>query len=104
MSEAPRSVADAIDQLERDGYTGSFVLRDEGLRCTVCGEEHAAEAALVDRVYRFEGPSDPDEEAIVYGLRCPVCGAKGTLASVFGPGADPALADHLVMLEQRFRS
>ena len=36
-------------------------------------------------------------------LRCPVCGAGGTLVSSFGPGADPELADHLVMLDERFR-
>jgi hypothetical protein len=60
--------------------------------------------AEVLRVYRFEGPSDPDEEAVVYGLRCPLCGAGGTLVSTFGPGADPELADRLVMLDARFQS
>ena len=55
------------------------------------------------RVYRFEGPSDPDEEAVVFALRCPVCGAGGTLVSGYGPSADPELTDHLVMLDERFR-
>ncbi len=59
--------------------------------------------AEVERVYRFEGPSDPDEEAVVYALRCPICHGGGTLVSGFGPGADPELADRLVMLDGRFK-
>jgi len=54
-------------------------------------------------VYRFEGPSDPDEEAVVYALRCPRCGAQGALVSTYGAGADPALADHLDVPRARSR-
>lgn len=103
MSDAPETVLDAVKTLDAEGFGASFSLRDEGLHCSACGSTHVTERAEVFRVYRFEGPSDPDEEAIVYALRCPVCGAGGTLVSAFGPGADPALADRLVMLEQRFR-
>jgi hypothetical protein len=78
-------------------------LRDGALRCEACGQAHDIPRAEVVRVYRFEGPSDPDEEAVVYALRCPSCGAGATLVSSFGPGADPELADHLVMLDERFR-
>jgi hypothetical protein len=102
--DAPTTVLDAVNLLDAEGYGAQFILRDDGIRCTACGSPHSSDRAEVLRVYRFEGPSDPDEEAIVYGLRCPVCGAGGTLVSGFGPGADPALADHLVMLDARFRS
>ena len=104
MDEQPESVLDAVQQLEADGFGGSFSLHDEGLRCGVCGKAHSATTAEVVRVYRFEGPSDPDEEAVVYALRCPVCGAGGTLVSSFGPGADPEVSDRLVMLDERFRA
>jgi hypothetical protein len=100
----PMTVLDAVNLLDAEGYAAQFILRPDGIRCTACGNPHSSDRADVLRVYRFEGPSDPDEEAVVYGLRCPVCGAGGTLVSSYGAGADPELADHLVMLDARFQS
>ena len=103
MTEEPETVLDALKLLASEGYDTSLSLGPDGVRCSACGRAHAAEQAEVVRVYRFEGPSDPDEEAVVYGLRCPACGIRGALVSNFGPGADPELADRLVMLDRRFR-
>jgi hypothetical protein len=103
LPEAPATVLDAVNLLEAEGYGASFVLRGDGLRCGACGEPHEVAQAEVVRVFRFEGPSDPDEEAIVYAIRCPVCGMGGSLVSAFGPGADPEVTDRLVMLDERFR-
>ena len=102
MSEEPATVLDAVRLLEAEGFGTSFSLTAEGLKCGGCKQVEAVERAEVLRVYRFEGPSDPDEEAVVYGLRCPACDVLGTLVSGFGPGADPELADRLVMLDARF--
>jgi DNA-directed RNA polymerase subunit RPC12/RpoP len=99
----PVSVAGAIDSLEREGFTGQFTITDDGIHCPNCHRMHDASRGLVERVYRFEGASDPDDEAIVLGLRCPECGAQGTFASGFGPSADPIIVDQLVMLDTRFR-
>lgn len=104
MTETPATVLDAVRELEATGYTAQFSVGADGIKCSACGREHMADSADVERVYRFEGPSDPDEEAVVYGLQCPVCGARGTLVSAFGPGADPEIADRLVMMEERFRN
>ena len=104
MSQEPATVLDAVRLLEAEGFTESFTLVPEGLKCGGCGTCEPIERAEVIRVYRFEGPSDPDEEAVVYGLRCPVCDELGTLVSSFGPTADPEVTDRLVMVEARFRS
>ena len=102
MADAPTTVLEAVHLLEAEGFGASFSLAPDGLWCGARGERHVADTAEVVRVFRFEGPSDPDEEAIVYALRCPVCGAGGSLVSAYGPGADPEVADRLVMLEERF--
>jgi len=101
--EPPATVLDAVRMLEADGYGASFTLDADGVHCGVCGADHLSERAEVVKVYRFEGESNPDDEAAVYALRCPACDAKGTLVTTFGPGADPRLADALVMLDTRFR-
>ena len=103
MTDAPATVLDAVHQLEAEGFGESFSLRPDGLHCGACGTSHLTSAAEVVRVHRFEGPSDPDEEAVVYALRCPVCGAGGMLVSSFGPAADPEVVDRLILLEERFK-
>ena len=95
MSDEPDTVLDALRVLAGDGYDTSFSLVDGGVRCEVCGAAHPMERIGAVRVYRFEGPSDPDEEAAVYALQCPRCGAKGALVSSYGPSADRGLADHV---------
>lgn len=98
---APDTVTEALALLEAEGFTASFVVRDGRVRCLACGEVHEASTAVVERVHRFEGASDPDDEAIVFGLRCTVCGARGTLVSAYGPGADPDELDALQILHER---
>ena len=98
----PATVLDAVHLLEAQGYGASFVFTEGALRCGVCGDAHRTDRAEVVAVYRFEGPSDPDEEAVVYAVRCPSCGAGGSIVSAYGPGADPEMTDRLVMLDTRF--
>lgn len=80
-------------------------LRFDGgeLHCAQCGQTHDTKAAEVEQVRRFEGPSDPADEAIVLGLRCPHCGAGGVLVSAYGPDADPSLAEAFTYLASRAR-
>lgn len=87
--EAPDTVTEALGILAADGYTADFNLANVALCCPECQGQHPLEQAAVERVYRFEGPSDPADEAIVLGVRCPRCGALGSIVSAFGPDADP---------------
>jgi hypothetical protein len=92
------SVTDALAQLAAAGYRSDFSGRGGLVHCSSCQGDHGAEQVQVDHVYRYEGPSDPDEEAIVLALSCPVCGAKGTLVSGYGPSTDPDDIDLIVAL------
>ena len=99
----PTTVTDAVVSLAAEGYGDDLRLDGSVLHCNVCGTTHPADAAVVERVLRFEGPSDPADEAIVLGLRCPHCGAQGSLVSAFGPDADPELAQAFVYLAAKAR-
>lgn len=92
------SVTDALAQLVEAGYRSDFSGRDGQVHCGRCHDDHGPELAQVDHVYRYEGPSDPDEEAIVLALSCPVCGARGTLVSGYGPSTDPDAIELIVAL------
>jgi len=100
---APETVTEAVSLLASLGYDATFDWNNGELRCSVCGAAHSLSGARAERVYRFEGPSDPADEAIVIGLSCPACGAKGTFVSAFGPAADPELFEELGPLVQTWR-
>jgi hypothetical protein len=102
-TEAPGTVTEAVALLAADGYGDDLHLDGGQLACSSCGTSHASDTIEVDRVFRFEGPSDPGDEAIVLALRCPACGTKGALVSAFGPDADPELAEAFVYLASRAR-
>lgn len=97
------TVTEALAELEADGYTDDLRLKNGRVYCPRCGTSHATNEVEVDRVYRFEGPSDPADEAIVLGLTCPSCGSKGTLVSAFGPDAEPELAEAFVYMAAKAR-
>lgn len=97
------SLVDSLAALRRAGFSGDFSVADGGLLCSVCGQLHrAGEAEVVDLV-RFEGMSDPDDEAILFALRCVHCGAKGALVATYGPAVSAEEADVLVNLQDARR-
>ena len=99
--DAPETVVDALALLRAEGYESEFQLVDGCLSeqgSTGC----TAADAVVERLYRFEGPSDPGDEMVVFGLLDPLTGRRGVLASAFGASADPELLDHLTGLATRF--
>ena len=89
MPTSPDTLVEAIDLLHADGYTEDFNLTRGGLGCGACDATHGPAVGIIERQYRFEGPSNPDDEAVVFGVNCPSCGARGILVSAYGPGADP---------------
>ena len=97
------TVTEALADLAAEGYGDDLRFEGGALHCRRCGETHDPDAAEVERVLRFEGQSDPGDEMMVLGLRCPHCGARGSIASAFGIDADPDLAQAFVYLAGKAR-
>jgi len=76
----------AVDRLTAAGYREDFRAEAGGLRAVGTGCVHRPEALAIDELVRFEGQSDPEEQAIVFALRCTQHGVKGTYTVVYGPG------------------
>lgn len=100
--DAPDTVVDALRLLRDEGYDIEYQLIDGHLRCDLDDRSCPAADAVVERLFRFEGPSDPGDEMVVFGLRDPSTGRRGVLASGFGSAADPELVDHITGLAARF--
>jgi hypothetical protein len=87
-SNGETTVSEAIAALRSRGFTADFAVTPDGqLRCGTCGHTHAPRDATIIEALRFEGASDPDDQAIVFGLTCQACGVRGVLVAAYGPAA-----------------
>ncbi|MDD8017083.1 MAG: hypothetical protein PHP42_01795 [Bacteroidota bacterium] len=79
------TVTEAIDELQRQGFTMEFTAEEH---CVVCCSEkfHAGEFEIKE-IYRYEGDSDPADEAAVYGIQSRT-GMKGILVTGYGISTD----------------
>lgn len=84
------TVSAAIQGLRERGYAKDFNLREN---CIICDEEkyHAKDFEITE-VYRFEGDTDPADEAAVYAIESNK-GDRGVLVSGYGISADEMSAE-----------
>ena len=88
-------MTEALEVLRQAGYTVDYQLVDGALHAGGGNAPCPIDQAIVERFYRFEGPSDPGDLMIVFALRDPNTDVRGALAAAYGPTADPDLYDHL---------
>ena len=79
------TVTAAVHGLRQRGYTIDFNLEENCITC-VDAKFNPEDFEIVE-VYRFEGDSDPADEAVVYGIASKT-GLKGVLVNGYGPSAD----------------
>jgi hypothetical protein len=90
------TVVELLKGLADDGYTSEFgVVEGAKAKCFTCRNELSAAEMQVDATKRIEGESDPDDMAVVMGVVCGQCGAKGALVAEYGPESSVESADLL---------
>ena len=89
---ALETLAQAIDRLTAAGYTDDFRAESDGLHAVYGGCVHQPEELMIEEVVRFEGITNPDDEAILFALRCSD-GMKGTYTTAYGPNMPAADAE-----------
>lgn len=99
--DAPDTVTEAVAFLASQGYVDDYHLSPEGIVDANSRTTHPLQTATVDYTFRFEGDSDPGDEAIVLGVSCTEWGRKGVVVSAYGPDADP---EHTALLVALTRS
>ncbi len=83
------TLVEALARLRAAGYTQDFTAVAGGdLRCGGCGHEHRPETMVIGETVRFEGDSNPADEAILVAMEC-TCGIGGLYSAAFGPDAGP---------------
>ena len=81
------SLVDALDDLRKRGYEADFEPQSNCLYCSNLDLRLNEEEFHIDEVYRCEGDSNPEDNAVVYALTSPT-GVKGTIVNGYGASSD----------------
>ena len=88
LKESFGTLSETVNGLAEAGYTLDFNVQEE---CIVCHQANISlppEEFEIDKVYRFEGASNPDDSSIVYAISSAKFGVKGVLVNGYGISAD----------------
>ncbi|PRY49864.1 hypothetical protein B0I27_11038 [Arcticibacter pallidicorallinus] len=95
ISATMSTLSEVLAKLKKDGYSMDFNLKDNCLICNGNALQVFPEDFVVDKHYRFEGITDPADEAIVYAISSEKHQIKGVLVNGYGPSSDP-MTDKLI--------
>ena len=94
------TITEAISQLHQQGYVLDFSLN--GDKFIADGKEYPAADFEIADLYRYEGSTDPADEAVVYALVSPA-GLKGLLVSGYGTSSDTSSDETLKLLHYKYQ-
>ena len=84
--ESPMTLSETMSQLSQQGY-----ITDLNNLLSIIYTEPGA--FIIDAIYRFEGPTDPGDELILYALSSDRYSMKGVLLNAYGVYAESITAD-----------
>jgi len=99
LQECFGTLSETINGLIKLGYIHDFNIQEE---CIVCHKEDlklSPDDFQIEKVYRFEGVSDPDDQAILYVISSLKHSLKGTLVNGYGISSDKATSKIIEQLE-----
>lgn len=92
------TLSQTMADLKKQGYTTDFNL---GTQCISCNEKELElfpNDFQIDEVHRFEGASNPDDNAILYAISSEKFSVKGLLVNGYGISADEMTNDMIEKL------
>lgn len=84
MIRTEKTLSEVMEVLRGRGYVEDFNLLEENISYRDGGDKVNLSDIVIDKIYRFTGQNDPDDEAILYAMRNVKDGAKGIFVNGFG--------------------
>lgn len=94
------TVTQAVQGLKQRGYSIDFNIEDNCIVCHQTPLKLKPDEFEITEVHRYEGNSDPGDEAVVYAIESKH-GQKGILVNGFGVSTDPASDEIISKLNVR---
>ena len=88
-----------VNKVVKDGYTDNLKVTAKGLYSTQKDKTYQPAEITIKDFYRFEGQSDPADNAIMYVIETPD-GVKGTLIDAYGTYADASINKFMTEVEE----
>ncbi len=88
LKESFGTLSETINGLINIGYTHDFNIQDECLVCNKTNTSLSPDDFHIDKVYRFEGQSNPDDQSILYAISSSKYNIKGVLVNGYGISSD----------------
>ncbi len=88
MKESYGTLSETINGLKKDGYTLDFNISKELVVCNNPNMTLSPDDFGIDKTYRFEGETNPDDQSILYAISSPKFNVKGVLVNGYGISAD----------------
>lgn len=96
-----QSLSEMIHNLEALGYVENLGQCGNHFEARTGKVKLFPEDFVVDKMYRFENTSDPDDTAIIYAISSPKLGVKGVYIESYGIYQDDLSPEMLERLKQR---
>jgi len=95
------TVSQAVSGLKERGYLIDFNIEQDCIVCNKTPLKLRADEFEITEVHRYEGDSDPGDEAVVYAIESKH-GQKGILVNGFGASTDSASDEMIAKLMVRY--
>jgi Fe2+ or Zn2+ uptake regulation protein len=95
------TVTEVLNHLKQTGYTVDFNINDNHLVCHDHTIRIHPDEFVIDKHYRFEGATDPGDEAIIYAISSTKYNIKGTLINGYGIYSDPMIDEMIQPLTEK---
>ena len=95
------TLSEVTNVLKQRGYTADLSLRATHLLCEDNSLKLYPDEFIVDKHYRFEGSSDPADEAIVFAISSPKHNLKGVLINGYGVSSDNISKEMIKALDEK---
>lgn len=92
-------LSDRVNKAMKDGYTANMKVTKQGLYVESNDKTYTPTEVKIIDFYRFEGQSDPADNAIMYVVET-ADGAKGTLIDAYGAYADEQINKFMTEVEE----
>jgi len=90
LKENYGTLSETINELVKLGYAHDFNIQDECIVCHKINVTLSPHDFQIDKVYRFEGDSDPEYQSILYAISSIKYDVKGVLVNGYGISSDEA--------------
>jgi hypothetical protein len=99
--EPYNTLSGTMNNLRNEGYVEDFNLKHNCLECGESKFQIFSDDFKVDKFFRFEGESNPSDNAILYAISSEKHHLKGLLVNGYGVYSDPMTDEMMQKLNVR---